>query len=189
MAIERQRIMTLDEFEAFIAQPDNAERLFELIHGEIVEKMPTEEHGELALLIGSKVRDFAVKHRLGRVGVEVRHRLPNDTENSRLPDVSFIAGKRKSVKQGSVPQMPDLAIEIKSPDDSLKELRARAEYYLANGTKLVWIFDPRKRIVIRLSPDDEQILVEGDVLDGEDILPGFALPLSEVFDDPLDDDE
>lgn len=189
MAIERERLYTTAEFETFIAQPANADRLFELIDGEIVEKMPTEEHGELALIFGGKLRDFAVKHRLGRVGVEVRHRLPDDNTNSRLPDISFIAGQRKRVTQGSVPHMPDLAVEIKSPDDTYKALRERAAYYLVNGTQMFIILDPPKKQLIVLTPDAEQTLGEGDVFDGGTVLPGFMLPVRGTFHDPLEDEE
>jgi Uma2 family endonuclease len=185
MVVSKERLYTVEEFEDFIAQPTNREHLFELIHGEIVEKMPTEEHGEIALIIGSAVRAFVAKYKLGRVGVEIRHQMPEDKRNSRMPDVSFVAGNRPRVTEGGVPQMPDLAVEIKSPADSLKELREKAQYYMLNGTRLVWIVDPAKKLIVVLTPDDEQILLENEILDGGDVLPGFALPLKEIFTDPL----
>lgn len=185
MSAQQERLYTIEEFEALLAQPENIERLLELIDGEIIEKMPTEEHGEIALLIGAALLAFVRANNLGRVGVEVRHRMPQDQRNSRLPDVSFIAGQRPRVTEGSVPQMPDLAIEVKSPDDSLKGLRERAQYYLLNGTRLVWLFDPAKRYVITLTADDEQIFLEHEALDGGDVLPGFSLPLADIFGDPL----
>ncbi|MBL8162436.1 MAG: Uma2 family endonuclease [Anaerolineae bacterium] len=185
MIIEQPRLVTLDEFEQLLTQPEQQERLLELIHGEIVEKRPTEEHGEIQLIIGGALRTFVITRKLGRVSVETRHRMPGDTQNSRLPDISYIAGNRPRVTEGSVPQMPDLAVEIKSPDDSLKGLREKAQYYMANGTRMVWLVDPAKRLAIMLTPDDEQILLENEALDGGDVLPGFSLPLREVFADPL----
>src|SRR5258705_2073143 len=174
MSVPQERLYSTSEFEEFIARPQNRERLFELIHGEIVEKMPTEEHGAIVLAIGVALRTFVIQHKLGRVGVEVHHQLPDDTANSRLPDVSFIPGERPSVKEGSVPQMPALVVEIKSPDDSLKGLREKAQYYMLHGTRLVWIVDPAKRLVVVLSPDDEEILLENEMLDGDSVLPGFT---------------
>ncbi len=185
MSAQQERLYTVEEFEALLALPENRDRLLELVNGEIVEKMPTEKHGETAALIGAALLAFVRPNKLGRVGVEVRHRMPQDQRNSLLPDVSFISGKRPSVTEGSVPQMPDLAIEIKSPDDSLKELREKAQYYLLNGTRLVWIWDTAKRYVIALTPDDEQIFLEHETLDGGDVLPGFRLPLQDIFGDPL----
>lgn len=189
MAVPKERLYSVEEFAQFIAQPENHGRLFELIEGEIVEKMPTEEHGEVALTIGSALRDFATRNKLGRVAVEARHQMPHEKRNSRLPDVSFIAGKRPRVTEGSVPQMPDLAIEIKSPDDSLKDLREKAMYYLANGTRMVLLLDPAKRLIIVITPDDEQILLEHETLNGGDVLPGFSMRVKDIFADPLADDD
>ena len=82
--------------------------------------------------------------------------------------------------------MPDLAIEIKSPDDTIQEMRDTAAYYLANGSRLVWLVYPNYRLieVYRLGADI-QILGEEDTLTGGDVLPGFELPVREVFADPL----
>jgi Uma2 family endonuclease len=77
------------------------------------------------------------------------------------------------VKEGGVPEMPDLAVEIKSPDDSVRQMRDKAAYYLANGAEMVWLVFPAQRLVEVYTPDDEvQILVEGDVLTAGDLLPG-----------------
>lgn len=183
MAIQPR--LTVEEFEKVLALPENAERLLELINGEIVEKVPTEKHGELALAFGSAIRAHVVRHKLGRVGVEIRHQLPSDKRNSRLPDISFISGKRASVEQGSVRQMPDLAVEIKSPDDSLDTLKDKAHYYLLNGTLLVWILDWTKKQVWVKTPDDEYVLNEADTLDGGDVLPGFKILISDIFADSM----
>jgi len=187
MSVQQERLYTVEEFEQLLEQPENRERLLELIDGEIVEKMPTEEHGEVTALLVMALGAFIVPNKLGRLGVEVRHRMPGDNHNSRLPDISFISGKRPRVSVGSVPQMPDLAIEVKSPRDSLKDMRERAHYYLLNGSKLVWLFDPIKRFVIALTADDEQIYLEHETIVFEDVLPGFQLPLKDIFTDPLED--
>ncbi len=181
-----ERLVTADEFESLIDLPENRARLLELINGAIVEKMPTEEHG----LIGHNI-DFALgtynrQHKLGRVGFEVRQRLPQDKLNSRMPDISFSSARRPLVRKGGVPEMPDLAVEIKSPSDSVRQMREKAEYYLANGARLVWLVYPQKRFIEAYSLDaDVEILLEGDTLTGGDVLPGFTLPVAEVFADPL----
>jgi Uma2 family endonuclease len=185
MSVQKEHLYTVAEFEPLLSQPENRDRLLELINGQLVEKTSTEEHGELQALIGSSLLGFIRPRKLGRVGVEVRHRMPTDDANSRLPDISFIAGNRPRVTEGSVPQMPDLAVEIKSPDDSLKALREKAHYYLLNGTRMVWIVEPAKRFVVFLTPDEDEILMEGEILTGGDVLPGFELPVSDIFADPL----
>jgi Uma2 family endonuclease len=182
-----QRLYTVEEFEQFIALPENSERLFELINGEIVEKMPTEKHGELAGWIVTLINNFVRPRKLGRAIVEGSHQHAGDEKNSFLPDVSFISGKRAAVEQGSVPRMPDLAVEIKSPGNSLKRLEDKAHYYLLYGTKMVLILDYKKRYVIVMTPDTKDILVEGDNIDFEDVIPGFILSVQDIFEDPLEE--
>jgi Uma2 family endonuclease len=115
--------------------------------------------------------------------MEVRYRSPKDRHNARIPDVSYTVGDEELVTKGSVPQMPALAVEIKSPDDALKKMREKARYYVENGTQLVWLVIPERHIVEVYTPDDEQILDENDALDGLTVLPGFSLPVREVFKD------
>ena len=101
-----------------------------------------------------------------------------------MPDVSFIRGKRAAVTEGAVPPMPDLAIEVRSPDDSLKALREKAHYYLANSSSLVWLVFPHKRYIEVYTPDHEmEIFFGDDRLTGGDVLPGFSMTITEVFAD------
>jgi len=174
--------MTVDQFEEFLALPENRDRNFELIDGEIIEKMPTDEHGTIANWIGGEFHIYLKANPIGRAGVEVRFQMPDDPANSIQPDVSFIKAEHAVVKQGAVPRMPDLAVEIKSPDDTFKQMRDKADYYLKNGTKLVWLVYPEQRIVEVYAPEvDLKILTERDTLDGSDVLPGFALAVSDIF--------
>lgn len=182
MAIE-PKLYTIAEFERFLKEPKNEDRLFELVNGEIIEKMPTQEHGMIALNIGAEIRAYLKTNPIGRVGVEVRHRNPDDEHNDRLPDISFIADTTSPVvKEGAVQRLPDLAVEIKSPDDTYRKMRDTAAYYLANGVKLVWLIYSEKRLIEVYHADGEiEILNEDDVLDGGDVLPGFRLSLNTVF--------
>jgi Uma2 family endonuclease len=175
--------MTVMEFEQYAALPENRDRSLELINGEIVEMMPTEEHGAIALIFGAELHNYLKTHPIGRAGVEIRHQLPDDPLNALQPDVSFIKDiGTPLVKRGAVPRMPDLAVEIKSPDDTFTELREKARYYLEHGSQLVWLVYPAQRIVEVYAPGvDSRMLTQDDVLDGGDLLPGFALAASELF--------
>lgn len=180
VAPEKSRLYTIDEFEKFLADADG---LFELINGEIVEKVTTEEH---SLIVGNIYRPlwaFVDQHDLGRVAFEVRRRIPGDQYNARQPDLEFTRKERllPVVKKGAVPQMADLAVEVKSPDDSLPKMREKAAYYLANGTRLVWLVHPKKRQVIVITPGSEETLTDNDTLNGGDVLPGFTLPIRDIF--------
>jgi Uma2 family endonuclease len=78
--------------------------------------------------------------------------------------------------------MPDLAVEIKSPDDTYMFMRDKAEYYVQHGCHIVWLIYPEKRIVEVYQPGkDLDLLVAGDMLSGGEILPGFTLAVEAVF--------
>ncbi len=179
-----KKLITIAEFEQFVESPENSERRFELIDGELVEKMPTELHGYLAARFVIRLGPFVELHKLGRITVEPRYQIPHDNQNSYLPDVAFTSESRKLplVKKGSVPQMPDLAIEIKSPTDSATKLRRKAAYYLEHGAQMVWLVFPEKRIIEVYTADGNlQILTEADELTGGDLLPGFTLSIADLF--------
>jgi Uma2 family endonuclease len=187
MAIQK-KLYTVEEFERFADSQVNADRRFELINGEIYEKMPTEEHGVIGANIAGFVWTFNHQHQLGVLTIEARHRMPGEKHNARMPDVSFILGAdRTPVKKGSVLRMPDLAIEIQSPDDDFQDLRAKAKYYLQNGCRLSWLFYPKTRSVEvctwnRQKQDmDVQTLEIDDTLDGGDVLLGFKVAVGEIF--------
>lgn len=180
----KEKEITVDEFEQFLRLPEYQGRLFELVNGEIVEKMPTEEHGTIVLNIGAAIKAHIRKQGRGRVAAEVRYRTLSDQYNSRQPDLSYSHGLRPAVTEGAVPTMPNLVVEVQSPDDSIKAMRERAEYFIAHDVELVWLVFPRKRYVEIYSPDQEiEILFGSDHLTGGEALPGFSMPIEEVFAD------
>ena len=182
MAIQ-PKLFTVVEFEKFLALPENCDRYFELIHGEIVEKVPTEEHGLIAANICGFLWQYTRQSGFGRAVIAVRVRMPDDDYNSRQPDLAFFADTtRPIVKRGPVPQMPDLVIEVKSPDDTYTSMRERAHYYLMHGAKLVWLIYPEKRLVeVYRQGADSDILTGDDTLQGDDVLPGFVLSVHAIF--------
>jgi Uma2 family endonuclease len=180
MALEKQ-LTTVDQFEAFLALPENADRRFELIDGEIVEMSPTFSHGELALELGVALRLFLRQTGLGRVSTEARFNLPTAPFESRIPDVAVILQGHEIPADKPIPFMPDLAVEIKSPTDSLRLLREKAHFYLQHGSRLVWLVLPEKRLIEVYTAADEFVLTESDTLTGGDVLPGFELAVSSIF--------
>jgi len=112
VVLQQEKRYAVDEFEAMADAPENVDRLLELIDGEIVEKVPTEEHGLLSSNIIGPLWVWVQTRRKGRVVVEVRHRALADQHNARIPDISYRETNDPPVKKGSVPQMPDFAVEI-----------------------------------------------------------------------------
>jgi Uma2 family endonuclease len=176
---------TVDEFEAFLAQPENADRRFELINGEIVERnMAGHLHQLISKIIFLLLDAFVTARGLGEVLYETRHRAnAADTENDRLPDVSFTRTERLlPVISGAVLSIPDLCIEIQSPGDSPREMREKAAYYLANGAQQVWLLFTRKPLIEVMFPNGESdFYYPGDTLMGGDLLPGFEMAVDEIF--------
>ncbi|HYO87657.1 MAG TPA: Uma2 family endonuclease [Candidatus Limnocylindrales bacterium] len=182
MAVQAQhQTYSADEFETLAAAPANANRLLELIDGEIVEKMTTEEHGLCAGNIYGHLWTYLRTHPIGRVVQEVHFRAADGSPTVYLPDVAVRVTTAPPIRSGSVPMMPDLAVEVKSPANTLKALRDKAAYYLAHGTQAVWIVIPAKRLVEIYGPEMVEILTADDVLEAPTLLPGFQMLVSAVF--------
>lgn len=177
-------VYTVAAFEHFCRLYETQDHLFELIQGRIVEKLPTEEHGLLVSNLGYALHHYVKQAKNGRIGCHVAHRMPQDDYNVRMPDLAFSNVRRPLIRTGYVPHMPALAVDIQLPDVSAEALRAKATYYLENGARLVWLVYPEKRLVeaYRLAGDVE-ILLEGDSLDGGEVLPDFTLLVADVFAD------
>ncbi len=104
----------------------------------------------------------------------------------RIPDVAFIrwaALPGGKVPAAPVPQIvPDLAVEVLSDSNTAREMTRKVGEYFATGVRLVWIIDPDPRTVaVYTTATDPVILSEADTLSGGDVLPGFALPLKDLF--------
>ncbi len=179
-------LYTVDDFEQLATLPENRDRLLELIYGEIHEKMPTELQGILCGIIAMYLLLYVEQFPKGYPSVYTAHRLSTDYHNLRLPDVSFRRATSPIVESGAVTQMPDLAVEIQSPDDKPSTMREKAAYYLYNGSEIVWlVFVQLKWIeVCTLSQDGavqiETVDIEG-ILSGGNVLPGFTLPVKDIF--------
>jgi Uma2 family endonuclease len=104
----------------------------------------------------------------------------------RMPDLAFVSWDKVPTKEyPSTPianVVPNLAVEVLSEGNTRGEMeRKRKEYFLA-GVELLWVVDPAKRTVdIYTAPDVATTLREQDTLDGGTVLPGFALPLKQLF--------
>ena len=180
MTVPAQKV-SVEQYEKFIALPENAERRFELINGEIVEKMPTIPHARYASRIDRFLGNYLDGRGIGFAATEARFRLDHDTENDLIPDVAVIQDGMPEPERGPGFYMPLLAVEVKSPDDSLRQMRQKAYFYLANGSRMVWLVNPDKKIVEVLTAADETLYLEDDVITAEDLFPGFSLPVRTIF--------
>jgi Uma2 family endonuclease len=176
----QQKLITLAEFETFTkAHPEG---LFELINGEIVEKMTNEKHGQIAAIIVSEIRAFLKQnsHIEGVYGVEISYHIGDDYNELR-PDVSFRLTDDEA-SETILDTLPDFAIEVKSPNNTYKELRAKALLYLQHGSRLVWLVYPEKKIVeVFEQGKDSELYKEDETLSGNPVLDGFQLAVKDIF--------
>jgi Uma2 family endonuclease len=177
------KLMTADDL---LALPDDGYR-YELIEGVLHRMSPAGwEHGTIGSRILRRMGNFAEDRQLGEVvGPDTGFFFDREPDTVRVPDVSFVRTER--IPPGEAPVgfssvVPDLAVEVVSPSDTPSEVAAKVAFYLEHGVPLVWVFRPRPRTVTIHRPGAEpRVLGEGDILDGEDILPGFTLPVADVF--------
>ncbi len=158
---------------------------YELIEGELVVVAAGREHEDLVFNTILSLGNFVTGSGLGRVyGSNLGYWMNNG--NLRCPDVSFVSKDRLEYMtrdpKGFLHGAPDLAIKVLSPSNTVDAMRNKAREYFENGCRLVWIVDPDSRTMTVLLPDgSERALTVEDNLDGEDVIPGFSLPVSGLF--------
>ena len=188
----QERLLDIDAVTELMRQPEFADKRFYIIDGEIIEMSPVQRvHSRLASMIDFFLRGYVMSKDLGEVHVEHGFHPPGERRTLLAPDVAFIshARLRQQPEDGFISVMPDLAVEIASPNDSLAQLRRKAGIYLDKGSSLVWIFLPAaKGVDVCRSATGARLDIEfvgaDGKLSGEDALPGFELELSRLFPAP-----
>ena len=158
---------------------------YELVDGIPQEKGPaTMENSHIAATLTGELGAFAKLQKLGIV-LESSAVYRMSKGNTRKPDVSFIAKERLQEKRLSTKPFdgaPDLAVEVISPTDIWWEILEKLNQYFASGCRLVWLISPPDQTVLVYRADRRShILQVGDSLDGEEVIPGFTLPVAELF--------
>jgi Uma2 family endonuclease len=174
---------TVDEFDAFIELPENLDRNFEYIGGEIVEVPSNPFASKISGIVFGEIYIFNKSHKLGHMTGEAGGYQVSGERYA--PDVGFLSKARQDElsKKGYNSIPPDLAIEVDFPSttESRDILRIKLANYLAAGTT-VWIADPlNKKVQVYEPGKPVMILGMDDTLDGGNILPGFKLAVKDVF--------
>lgn len=177
------RRLTLEEFQRM---PEEDEHRLELSRGRVVrEPRPGARHGVVATELIFRMETWARGRGLGRTVAVTGFLLSVDPPTVRGPDVAFISvgnlppqGPARGFWKGA----PDLAVEVLSPSNSAAEIQGKVLEYLDAGARLVWVIDPETRTAtVYRSRAEIRLLTGADSLDGGDVLPGFRLPLAELF--------
>ena len=172
--------------EELLRLPDDGMRR-ELVEGKLKEMAPAgNEHGYLALKIASRLERYVEANNLGRTyAAETGFKVASDPDTVRAPDAAFV-GRGRLEKVGDVagfwPGAPDLAVEVVSPGDTHAEVVEKSLAWLDAGCRMVLTVEPARKVVtVYRSREDIRILSTDEALDGADVVPGWRLPVAEIF--------
>ncbi len=192
--VETNRVYTTEEF---MALPLDNTKPYELVRGVIKEMShPGREHMFIMDNLYGTLRNYVRANRLGRIlppgSFELQ--IPGAIKDTvRSPDLAFLPSAKLDGPPGAITDAPDLAIEIYSPNDRPGDLRDKLEDYQAAGWNLVWVIypptaTPKKKAAtveiyrLQQSLNPVQVLGKSEILSGEDIIPGFTMPIADLFD-------
>ncbi len=155
----------------------------ELIDNTIVEKAMSFWEGRIAIKLAGRMDLYAEDHDLGLVnGADAQMRVVGG--NVRLPDVTSTAKGRAPTTDVAVPDLsPDLIVEVLSDSNTKAEVDRKLGEFFEGGTRLSWVINRRTRTVTIYRGSIENVEVRGsdDTLDGEEVLPGFSIPIAKLF--------
>ena len=177
------RSITADELLVMDLPPGR----YDLIDGELIQMPPAgEAHGVRSYRIILRLGPHVEANDLGQVyPPETGFVLTNGGEHVVSPDVAFVLKERLAPdrnREGYLRVAPDLAVEIVSPSDYPALVERKIAKYLAANVPLLWVVYPDRRRVRVLGAGREPAeFGEGDVLDAGDIVPGFRLPVADIF--------
>jgi Uma2 family endonuclease len=178
------RLVTAGELLRFA---DDGSR-YELVRGEVRRMNPSGvRHGVLAARVAELLAAHVRSQRLGEVmGAQTGFLLASNPDTVRAPDAAFVTRERvehTGLMEGFFPGAPDLAVEIISPSDSYSEVEEKALTWLASGSRMVLVVDPRRRsVTVYRSPADIRVLAGEEAIDGDDVVKGWHASLAELFD-------
>lgn len=174
--------------EEFMALPEDGNR-YEVVNGELVTVGSAgAKHGYYVSLIHIILGSYVRSQRIGFT-------FDSDTSfkmksgNRRSPACSFFSKERLQslggIPRGYIEGSPDLAVEVLSDANTVGEIHDRLVEYFENGSRLVWIIHPEEKyVLVYRRPEPEALKKPGDILEGGEVIPGFALDLSEFFAEP-----
>lgn len=160
---------------------------YELVTGELRRLTPAGfDHGVIVMNIAAPLAQHVKAKRLGAVcGAETGFTLATNPDTVLAPGVAFVRLSRMPSSgrpAGFWPGPPDLAVEVLSPNATTSGVDEKVERWLAAGTAAVWVVDARRgAVTIHRGGTSTRTLSDEDTLDGEDVVPGFRLPVADIF--------
>jgi Uma2 family endonuclease len=168
---------------------------YEIVNGQRVEMPPLSAYETwIASRLDHRLGPFAETHNLGRSVCEMLFLLAKSPDLQRRPDVAFVSYQRWA-RRRRVPTttawhvVPDLAVEVVSPTEMVKDLLAKVREYFQVSVQLVWVVLPSEHhVYVYESPTRIRVLERSDDLDGAAVIPGFRLPVKTLFEEEAQED-
>ncbi len=169
-----------------LLQIDAPGKRTELVRGRLrVSEPPGSRHGAVSLELAVLLANHVKAQGLGRVfAAETGFQLARDPDTVRAADVAFVSTDRlpSPLPAGYASLAPDLAVEVLSPGERPAAVLSKVADWLDAGSRLVWVIDPaRAHARIYRADGSESYVDHSGALDGEDVLPGFACELADLF--------
>ncbi|MFN4195611.1 MAG: Uma2 family endonuclease [Thermosynechococcus sp.] len=172
--------------EELMALPNDGHR-YEIVNGELIDMGSAGAlHGYVCSLLLAALANYVVPNKLGII-LDSSTTFKMKNGNRRSPDISFFAKERLTglteLPTGFLEGAPDLAAEVLSPANTLEEIHDKLVEYFENGTRLAWIIHPSEHYVLvyRSAQEPDRLLKSVDSFDGEEVVPGFTLPVADLF--------
>lgn len=159
---------------------------YELVEGELRERVsPNYDHYRLVGRLSGFLFIHVEERGLGDVGPELHVLFEVDPDTVLLPDIAYYRTDRAPAvdqRVGLTRVVPDLVVEVLSPANTALEIDEKIQIYLRAGVCIVWIVNPNLRSVTIYGADGTvRSVLPGGMLDGGNVLPGFALPVDRIF--------
>lgn len=158
----------------------------ELVRGELRRMSPAGHwHGGAGVTLTELLARHAREHHLGKVYMaETGFLLARNPDTVLAPDIAFVCNERlpPARTRGFFPGPPDLAVEVRSPDDTRQQVHEKSLSWLHHGARMVWVVDPMaERVTVYRGRNEVNELVADDVVEGGDVVPGFRVSVRELF--------
>ena len=180
--LKNPKIWTDDEL---MSLPDG--NRYELINGELIDMGNSGAlHGYVCSILVMALMNYILPRKLGII-LDSSTAFTMQNGNKRSPDISFVSKANlqgfEQLPDGFLAGAPDLAIEVLSPNNTIAEIHQKLVEYFENGSRLVWVINLKQHYVLvyRSAKEPDRLLKQSDSLDGEEVIAGFTMPLSELF--------
>jgi Uma2 family endonuclease len=184
-ASDAGKLLTVEEFLALCERPEYADRQLELDEGRLVVMPPPSPlHGGIVWAIGALFAEYSRRMGKGVGSAESGILLGGEPPAVRRPDFAFYRDKLhlNELADEVTTELPDLVVEVLSPSDRLGMVMRKVQQYLRAGIAMVWVVDGESRnVTVYRAGREPRVLEENEVLDGEDVLPGFTCAVADLF--------